>query len=108
YIGSARATLANLQTGFGGNANSINVSPVFVSTTDFHLDTTANAALDNKGTPIAEVTVDIDGNARNATTPDLGGYEFTSVLAVQEVNKNKTTLSYYPNPVTDYLYISDV
>ncbi|GAA4150257.1 hypothetical protein GCM10022217_03080 [Chryseobacterium ginsenosidimutans] len=107
YIGSARPALSDLQAGFGGNVNSINVSPVFVSATDFHLATSGNAALDNKGTPVAEVTVDADGAARNATTPDLGGYEFTNiVLAVNDVAaKNK--LNYYPNPVVDFITINN-
>lgn len=107
YIGSARPALSDLQAGFGGNINSINVSPVFVSATDFHLATSGNAALDNKGTPVAEVTVDADGATRNATTPDLGGYEFTNiVLAVNDVAaKNK--LNYYPNPVVDFITINN-
>jgi hypothetical protein len=107
YIGSARPALSDLQAGFGGNINSINVSPVFVSATDFHLATSGNAALDNKGTPVAEVTVDADGATRNATTPDLGGYEFTNiVLAVNDVSaKNK--LNYYPNPVVDFITINN-
>ncbi|SHJ97161.1 T9SS type A sorting domain-containing protein [Epilithonimonas mollis] len=106
YIGSARATLANLQTGFGGNANSINVLPVFASATTLDIATTGNAALDNKGTPVAEVTVDINGNTRSSTTPDLGGYEFTDItLAVQDIRGTK--ISYHPNPVIDYLQISN-
>jgi len=107
YIGSARATLTDIQTGFGSNTNSINVLPVFVSATDLHLSTTGNTALDNKGIPVAGVTLDADGNARNATTPDLGGYEFTAVvLATQEVAKG-SKISYYPNPVIDYLTITN-
>ncbi|SDQ78295.1 Por secretion system C-terminal sorting domain-containing protein [Chryseobacterium soldanellicola] len=105
FIGFARAGLADIQAGFGGNVNSINVLPAFVSATDFHLATMGNTALDNKGTPVAEVTVDADGNARSATTPDLGGFEFTAtVLAVQDAAKKN--ISYYPNPVTDYIYIN--
>lgn len=107
FIGSARAALSDIQTGFGGNVNSLNILPVFVSTTDFHLASTGNSTLDNKATPVAEVTVDADGNARSATTPDLGGYEFTTtVLAVQDVAKKK--LNYYPNPVVDFISINDV
>lgn len=106
YIGSARATLADIVTGFGSNASSIKVLPVFVSATDLRLSTSNNAALDNKGTPIAGVTMDIDGNTRSATTPDLGGSEFTdATLAVQDVNKSK--INYYPNPVVDQLQISN-
>ncbi len=105
FIGSARTTLANLQTGFGGNANSINVLPVFASASDFNLAGSGNSSLDNKGTPVADVTVDFNGNTRSSTTPDLGGFEFTDVtLAVQDINRAK--ISYYPNPVVDQLTIS--
>lgn len=108
YIGGAvKATLADIQAGFGGNVNSLNVLPVFMSATDFHLSATGNAALDNKGTPVAEVTVDADGNTRNALTPDLGSFEFTAtVLAVNEAAK-KNTVTVYPNPVVDYLYFNN-
>lgn len=107
YIGSARAALSDIQTGFGGNVNSLNILPAFVSATDFHLASSGNSTLDNKATPVPEVTVDADGNARNATTPDLGGYEFvTTVLAVQDFAKKK--LNYYPNPVVDFISINDV
>ncbi|KAB1230291.1 T9SS type A sorting domain-containing protein [Chryseobacterium viscerum] len=108
YIGGlAKATLADIQLGFGGNANSLNVMPVFVSATDFHVSATGNAALDNKGTPVAEVTLDADGNLRNVLTPDLGSFEFTvAVLAVNDAAK-KNTVSFYPNPVVDYLYINN-
>lgn len=108
YIGGlAKATLADIQAGFGGNVNSLNVLPVFVSATDFHLSATGNAALDNKGTPVVEVTLDADGNTRNALTPDLGSFEFTAaVLAVNEAAK-KNTVNVYPNPVVDYLYINN-
>ncbi|MEJ5050377.1 T9SS type A sorting domain-containing protein [Chryseobacterium culicis] len=108
YIGGlAKATLADIQAGFGGNVNSLNVLPVFVSATDFHLSATGNAALDNKGTPVVEVTLDADGNIRNALTPDLGSFEFTAaVLAVNEAAK-KNTVNVYPNPVVDYLYINN-
>jgi hypothetical protein len=106
FLTTARPVLADLQAGFGGNVNSYNIAPTFVSATDFHLSSASNAALDNKGTPVAEVTVDADGTARNATTPDLGGYEFSISLGTQDAVKAK--ISYYPNPVIDYLYINDV
>ncbi|MDR2206393.1 MAG: GEVED domain-containing protein [Flavobacteriaceae bacterium] len=73
--GTARATLADIQTGFGGNTNSADILPVFTSATDLHLDAT-NIALNNLGTPLAEVTTDIDGETRNTTTPDMGADEF--------------------------------
>lgn len=107
FIGSARPALSDLQAGFGGNVNSISVSPAFVSATDFHLATSGNTALDNKATPVADVTVDADGATRNATTPDLGSYEFTAiVLGTQDLAAGKNKISYYPNPVVDYVYIN--
>lgn len=104
YIGTARATLADVQAGFGGNAASLNVAPVFVSATDLHLVPASNTALDNLGTSISEVNTDIDGEARSAT-PDMGADEFTVDLAAS--NAVKSTLKFYPNPVTDYVTISN-
>ncbi len=78
FIGVDRVNLAAIVAGFGGNTNSINVTPVYVSATDLHLDPTTNCLLNGKATPIATITTDIDGNTRNALTPDLGADEFTS------------------------------
>ncbi|WP_304342847.1 S-layer family protein [Chryseobacterium koreense] len=105
YLGSARATLAAWQTATGKDANSLNILPVFVSPTDLHLTTTGNEALDNKGTPLPEVTIDIDGDVRNATTPDMGADEFTSTLAVSD--NAKVAINVYPNPVVDFVNINN-
>ena len=78
FLTSDRTNLAGIVAGFGQNVASLNVTPVFVSATDLHLVTTTNTAIDNKGTTIASVTLDIDGNVRNVTTPDMGADEFTS------------------------------
>ncbi len=70
-------TLAALQAASGMDAHSVSASPVFTSATNLH----ANSPwLDGSATPIAAVTVDIDGNARNGSTPDIGASEFTSSL----------------------------
>ncbi|MBD8083986.1 T9SS type A sorting domain-containing protein [Chryseobacterium caseinilyticum] len=105
YLTTTRPTLADVQAGFGGNVNSVSIAPVFASATNFRLLIGSNPTLDNKGTPVTGVTVDADNNARNATTPDLGGYEFvTELLAVSEQSMAaKQTVSYYPNPVVDVL-----
>lgn len=92
FIGSNRANLAAIQAGFGGNANSLNILPIFVAAGDLHLSANANSSLDNTGTPIATVTTDIDGQSRSATAPDMGADEFTFIGTCPGVN-----LSYVSN-----------
>ncbi len=103
FIGSSRSNLAAVQTGFGGNVNSLNVAPVFASATDLHLTASNNDAISDKGTALAEVTVDIDGEVRNSVTPDMGADEFTAVLATDDITKS--TVKIYPNPVVDFVSI---
>ena len=92
FLTSDRANLAAIQAGFGQNVASLNVSPVFVSATDLHLVTTTNTAIDNKGTAIAAVTLDIDGNVRSATTPDMGADEFTSTACTSAIGGTASAL----------------
>jgi hypothetical protein len=77
YIGSNRTTLAEVVTGFGGNANSISALPSFTSSTDLHLTTSGNCSINNAGTPISGITTDYDGDTRSTSTPDIGADEFT-------------------------------
>ena len=53
--------------------HSVSFLPAFVSATDLH---TQSVLLNAKGTPVSEVTVDIDGEPRDATHPDIGADEF--------------------------------
>lgn len=103
FIGSSRSDLAAVQAGFGGNVNSLNVAPVFASATDLHLTASNNDAISDKGTALAEVAVDIDGEVRNSVTPDMGADEFTAVLATDDITKS--TVKIYPNPVVDFVSI---
>ncbi|MBL0146845.1 MAG: hypothetical protein IPP48_15105 [Chitinophagaceae bacterium] len=82
FIGSNRATLADIQTGFGGNVNSLNLLPVFVSPINLHLDSAVNCALNGKGIHIPTITTDIDNNTRDNPNPDMGADEFTSANLV--------------------------
>jgi CARDB/Periplasmic copper-binding protein (NosD)/Right handed beta helix region/Bacterial pre-peptidase C-terminal domain len=68
-------TLAAYRTATGFETHGVNVNPSYVSTTDLH---TAAPGLDGAATPIANVLDDIDGQLRNATTPDIGADEFTN------------------------------
>ena len=81
FIGSDRITMADIVTGFGGNANSKNVAPVYVSTTNLHLLT--NVGINDLGTPIAGITTDIDNDTRSTTAPDMGADEFFAKVAVK-------------------------
>lgn len=73
--GTGYTTIAALQTGTGQEAGSANIDPVFTAPTTGNLMPTA-VSLDNLGTPIAGITTDITNVTRNATTPDMGAYEF--------------------------------
>ncbi|MFT3981587.1 MAG: gliding motility-associated C-terminal domain-containing protein [Ferruginibacter sp.] len=68
-------TLAQLQTSLGGNANSVNIQPVFVGANDLHLTQANNPGLINAALPLAAITDDIDGDARSATGPSIGADE---------------------------------
>ena len=59
----------------GRDSQSVNVMANFVAP-DLHIDSTAYTPINNGGTPIAGITSDIDGQARSATTPDIGADEF--------------------------------
>lgn len=74
YLGANVTTLAAWRTATGKDVASISADPVFTSTSNLH---TFAIAVNAVATPIAVVTTDIDGEARNATTPDMGADEFT-------------------------------
>lgn len=79
----AAVTYANLAAWQGGSAqdaNSISGDPLYVSTTDLHLQALSPCL--NTGTPIAGITNDYDGNTRSATTPDIGADEVSSSSAL--------------------------
>lgn len=75
YLSSNQSTLANWKSATQQDANSLDLIPNFVSSTDLHL-TEENPDLDNKGTFLTDVTIDIDEEIRSTTTPDIGADEF--------------------------------
>jgi hypothetical protein len=86
-----RTDLAALKAASGMDVHSISVDPVFVSTYDLHLSL---PYLDGKALPVGYITEDIDGDLRNATTPDIGADEYdpvtlnARVLSIEDLNSN--------------------
>lgn len=76
YLSSNKATLSDIQSATSMEANTLNKSVSFSSSTNLH---TATVALNGKATPISGITTDIDGQTRNSSTPDIGADEFTPV-----------------------------
>ncbi|MPM12559.1 hypothetical protein SDC9_58912 [bioreactor metagenome] len=74
YYSGNQADLTAWQTASSKDANSISSDPMFMANDDLHVFMpTLNAA----ATPISGITTDIDGDLRDATTPDIGADEFT-------------------------------
>ncbi len=73
------------------DSSSQDLNPLFVSTTDLHLQSTS--PLDGDATPIAGITVDFDGDTRNVTNPDIGADEFAPATNPTGVGNAS------PNPV---------
>ncbi len=76
YYGGNQQTLADWQNASAFDANSIDNNPLFFSSQDLHV---CNDTIGNQGTPIASITMDIDGQMRSATTPDMGADEFSGL-----------------------------
>jgi PKD repeat protein len=74
YYSGNEPTLAGWQITTGFDVNGISVDPGFVSAYDLHV---CSDSLNGKGQPLALVIDDVDGQPRDAATPDIGGDEFT-------------------------------
>jgi hypothetical protein len=69
------------------DAASVTEDPNFISTSGasanfLHINTAISTQIESGATDIVGITVDFDGDARNATTPDIGADEFNGVAAV--------------------------
>jgi len=71
YWGASTSNLNSFRTLSGKETNSISVNPAFNSSLR-----TSSSFINNKGTNIAAVTKDVDGEIRSASTPDLGADEY--------------------------------
>ena len=77
YWSTGYASLSTFQSGTG-DTSSVSIDPMFVSATNLHI-LPSNSNLNNLGTPIAAITVDIDGDLRDTSTPDIGADEFVLI-----------------------------
>ncbi|MDK9699931.1 MAG: fibronectin type III domain-containing protein, partial [bacterium] len=76
YYAGDMTDMAAWRTASGQDANSIADNPMFVNeTTNPHIGIASNSMVESAGTPLASITTDIEGDARNATTPDIGADE---------------------------------
>jgi len=83
YWSGNRADLLALQTASGKDINSISLNPKFFSASDLHV---LEGQIDSTATSLALVSDDIDGDARDASRPDMGADEFTCVAIPGDVN----------------------
>lgn len=89
------ANISAWRTVSGQDQNSLSVDPLFVSNTDLHV---GEVDLDKAGTPIPGINTDIDGDMRNAQTPDIGADEFAPMGA----NDVGVELIYEPNTANPF------
>jgi len=71
------SSLSAWRTATGKEANSLNVNPNFTSTTDLHITSSGVAQQGTTALNTPSVNIDIDGQTRSTTTPDIGADEFS-------------------------------
>lgn len=82
FLGSNQTTIADWRIATGKDANSLVANPQFASATDLHITRTAPASMslvENVGTPIIASGNDYDNDTRDATLPDIGADEVTTM-----------------------------
>ncbi|MCO6446010.1 MAG: T9SS type A sorting domain-containing protein [Ignavibacterium album] len=82
YQGTNYTNLASWQA-TAQDSNSISKVVNFVSATDLHLAGSSNGDVDLVGTPISEITIDIDGDLRSTTSPYKGSDEASLPIPVE-------------------------
>ncbi|MBN2273543.1 MAG: T9SS type A sorting domain-containing protein [Bacteroidales bacterium] len=74
WLGTDLKDLPEWQAATGFDNQSVSSYPNFVSDSDLH---TSNVLLNNAASLLPEIADDIDGEPRDAVTPDIGADEFT-------------------------------
>lgn len=81
YFNGNQTTLTAWKAASGKDANSFNLDPIYTNIATGDLMPQLSP-LDNQGTPLG-ITVDIVNATRNATTPDIGAWEFAPAVCTQ-------------------------
>ncbi len=90
FYTSNRTTLALWRSGTGRDLNSVNRAVTFVSSSDLHLDGASIGDVNLIGTPLENVTKDVDDDMRHATLPYIGADEASTALPVELVSFSVT------------------
>ncbi|MCX6351542.1 MAG: PKD domain-containing protein [Bacteroidetes bacterium] len=72
-------TIADWQKASGMDKHSVSIDPAFVDAYNGNLHLQDTSAVIQMGTPITITTIDVDGDKRDATTPDIGADENTKM-----------------------------
>ena len=75
------ASIADWRSAIGGDNASFAELPPFTSSTNLHIPNGTTTQLESAAISLANITTDIDGDARNLSTPDIGADEFTGIPA---------------------------
>lgn len=105
YMGTNITDLASWKNLFSNNdAASISINPLFTSTVDLH---TMNLNL-QRGIPYSSVTTDIDGQARNTSSPFIGADEYFAPMRFLDVTtlQNNTNFLVKNSPANDIICVS--
>ncbi|MFM9944787.1 MAG: CARDB domain-containing protein [Bacteroidia bacterium] len=84
WDGVSYSTLNAYSSAEDNDTSSLEVDPIYVSSSDLHV---SFAGINAKGKPISGITKDIDGETRNGSTPDIGADEFTPLAIDAGVSK---------------------
>ncbi len=76
FLGADQTTLTAWQTATGQDVNSMNEFAPFTDSTNLHIPNSTSTRLESRAITIAGITIDIDGQTRNVTKPDIGADEF--------------------------------